>query len=208
MSWKPYHSLDLLALDVLPVNWQDQIRDVVGKHSVKTVLTGDGSTSRERKPGLRLTVDVVGGSTIRQELPWLWNLYVGHLRDFASKAFGRPLFPANLEHTAVNINRLSGRGARYEWHVDSNPVTGLLFSTTSAKGDGGSLVFKGSDRRFSLVRPKAGTFICFDARDIPHRVAPLRGDSERLSLPMNYYESPVDQPRPEDLDGQIYTPEG
>jgi hypothetical protein len=107
----------------------------------------------------------------------------------------------------VNINQLAGRGAQYEWHVDSNPITGVLYATDSDNGLGGSLVFRDDQNgQKSVFRPKAGTFICFDAREISHRVAPLRREGERVSLPMNYYHSATDQPRPPDLDSQIYTP--
>lgn len=204
MNWPPYYRLDLAANGALPTRWMEDIATLAKHRSKATVLTGGGSTSRERSKGQRLIVNVVDGTAIRERLKWLWELYDGQLKEFSAQSFGRTLFPANLIHTAININVLQGRGSRYEWHVDSNPVTGLLFATTACEGDGGTLVFRNSAGRIARVKPKAGTFICFDAREMPHRVAPLRSDAARVSLPMNYYESATDQPRPDDLDPEIY----
>lgn len=205
-SVRPYHLLDAQELGLLPEGWQTEIADFADKHEIKTVLTGQGSTSRERSAGQSLTVYVVGGRIVSEKLGWLWNLYTNEFRAFAEEAFQKPLYTANDVQSGVNINVLKGQSARYEWHVDSNPVTGLLFVTNAEKGDGGSLVFRSNDGRTSMIRPRSGLFACFDARDLPHRVAPLRSSHNRISIPMNYYDSRESQPRPADLDDQIYTP--
>jgi hypothetical protein len=202
---KPYFKLDLQRTGMLPEGWQADIKAVVDTYGIATVLTGEGSTSRESRTGQRMHVRVADGVVVKEHLPWLYALYNGPLKDFCIASFGKPLFTANLIHTAVNINYLAGRGAQYEWHVDSNPVTGLLFVTDSNHNLGGSLVFRVRDSYRSIVRPKAGMFICFDARDIPHRVTPLRRDGTRISIPMNYYDSATVQTRPADLDEQIYS---
>lgn len=204
--FKPYHAQDLLRTGVLPPDWQSDILSVVQGHGVDTILTGAGSTSRETRSDRRMHVRVADGVAVKSYLPWLWELYSGYLREFSAAKFGKPLFVANLLHTTININQLMGRGAEYEWHVDSNPVTGLLFVTDTPIGFGGSLVFRPRAAKPSIVRPKAGTFICFDARDIPHRVTPLRTNGVRISVPMNYYDSAIEQVRPLDLDEQIYSP--
>jgi hypothetical protein len=205
-KWKPYYALDLAGTAYLPTGWQEDVRSVVRECGINTILTGAGSTSRERRADRIIPVRVADGCAIKMHLPWLWNLYNGVLKEFCATSFRKPIFVANLLHTTININQLMGRGAQCEWHVDSNPVTGVLFVTDSDQGLGGSLVFKDDLGRRAVVRPKAGMFVCFDARQIPHRVSPLRRDGERISLPMNYYDSATDQPRPPDLDNQIYTP--
>ena len=109
---------------------------------------------------------------------------------------------------ATNINA-TPRNARYEWHVDSNPLTGLLFATTHDPGEGGQLLFKPDpvarpNESWSLhVSPRAGTLLIFDAREAAHVVTRLNADI-RLSVPMNYYHRGK-QERPEDLDGYLYT---
>lgn len=205
-SWRPFFTWNLNTTSLLPSNWQSQIDDVVERFGYETVLTGQGSTSREKRSNQYIKVVIVDGLIIRPFLPWLWSIYNGPLLDFASSSFGRPLFPAEDEKSAVNINNLTGNGARYEWHVDSNPVTGLLFASTCPPEQGGGLVFRDIEgKRNAIVRPTAGVFICFDAREIPHRVAPLKGDISRTSIPMNYYETADSQARPSDLEAQIYS---
>ena len=60
---------------------------------------------------------------------------------------------------------------RLECHVDSNPLTGLLFCTDHVRG--GELVVAHDtaaeglaeiDRACSVIRPQAGQLIFFDAR--------------------------------------------
>jgi hypothetical protein len=204
-AWKPYYELDAQAKGLLPYGWQAQIAKIVRSFGYKTVLTGDSATSREHNSSVSIEVVVTDGISIVSELPWLWNLYRGQFMDFAAEAFSKKLFPASDVRSAVNINSISGVDGRYEWHVDSNPVTGLLFVSDLSASDGGALVFRDRTRKLNaVVRPRSGRFLCFDARDIPHRVAPLRREIQRLSVPMNYYESSIDQPRPSDLDDKLY----
>ena len=205
--WRPYFAWDLISTGLLPARWEDSVQDTVEEFGFGTVLTGDGSTSREKRSGQHIPVRVVDGSAIKHSLPWLWSLYSGPLLEFSSRSFNRTLFPAIDIKSAVNINHISGEGARYEWHVDSNPVTGLLFASTCPPEQGGALVFRDvQNKRKSVVRPRSGLFICFDARQIPHRVAPVKGAFSRSSIPMNYYEDSTNQNRPPDLESQIYTP--
>lgn len=199
--------MNINSLSKLPKDWIAQIHKLSLDRGYQTALGGDGSSSRERRPGAQMLVRVSDGLAISERLPWLWDLYVNELLEFSERSFERSLFPANRLESAVNINHLAGKKARYEWHVDTNPVTGLLFVSTLGIGDGGSLVFRNTRTRTNrIVRPKAGLFICFDAREIEHRVAPLKRPVERISVPMNYYESIESQPRPDDLDSKIYSP--
>jgi hypothetical protein len=202
-SWRPYYQLDLSAAGLLPLGWAAQIRAISAEFGVDTMLTGEGSTSREPIKDVQLPVRVVLGGSIRASLPWIWQLYCGTLLEFSARSFARTLFIANKTDTAVNVNHISGAGARYEWHVDTNPVTGLFFATDSEPSSGGALIFKHPDGTIARIYGKAGTYVCFDARDIEHSVEPLQG-GDRITLPMNYYESALDQPRPTDLDDQIY----
>jgi hypothetical protein len=205
-KWRPYFAWDLHSTGLLPIGWEQEVSETVQHSGFGTVLTGDGSTSREKRIGQHIPVRVVEGTSIKNELPWLWSLYTGPLLEFSSTSFNRKLFPSIDVKSAVNINHIFGEGARYEWHVDSNPVTGLLFVSTCLPKEGGALVFRDAkNKRNSIVRAQSGVFICFDARQIAHRVAPLKGTFARTSIPMNYYESASDQMRPSDLEAQIYT---
>lgn len=204
-NWTPFRAADLLALNLLPPNWVRQINDVINDAGVRTTLKAEGTTVREAPDASPTHVMLVGGHSIKSKLPWLWQLYENELLSFTSKAWGRQYFVSNDAQNAINVNCLLGRGARYEKHVDSNPMTGLLFATDHSSGTGGALVFRHPESSEECwITPSAGTFICFDARNIVHWVEPLLVDNARVSIPMNYYFSSADQPRPDDLDEHIY----
>lgn len=203
-SWHPFGEWDLATFSALPADWESEVIDVAHRLGVWTTLSGDSLVSREAQKGVSLPVLVVTGDTIGQELPWLRELYVGPLRELASSWYGRRLYVAQDLRSSVNINCLRGLGARYERHVDSNTVTGVLFVSRCNHSTGGALVFQGTGGLECELYPQPGVFIAFDAREIPHHVTPLRTPCERISVPMNYYESPVDQPRPAGLDEYLY----
>lgn len=100
--------------------------------------------------------------------------------------------------SGVNVNVLDGSNSRYELHLDSNPLTGVLFFTSHDEKSGGQLVFERDGRR-ATVNPRAGWFLLFDAREIPHSVTPVNGRRARISAPMNYYFEDDEIERPEAL---------
>ena len=124
--------------------------------------------------------------------------------EFVSKTLERPYFIAKDLRSSININCLRGIGARYEAHVDTNPLTGVLFACAASASTGGELVFDNGDGRVARVEPRPGVFIAFDARMISHYVSPLLVNMDRVSLPMNYYDDPQVQHRPEGLDNYLY----
>jgi hypothetical protein len=199
-----YHEYDLEALGLLPVNWVDQILSVSKSDAFRTFLDGKSDTSREPAGIQPIEVHVVTGTTVKEKLPWLHELYHGKLLELASNFKEKEVFPSNDLESGVNINILRGKGSRYEWHVDANPVTGLLFVTTHKEGEGGELVFRLPEKSIS-VYPKSGKFIVFDAREIDHAVMPLIQADERISIPINFYFSNQAQERPDDLDEYLYT---
>ena len=52
---------------------------------------------------------------------------------------GQSVLTSDKTINGVNINVLQGIGSRYESHLDTNPLTGLLFATTHASEEGGQL---------------------------------------------------------------------
>jgi hypothetical protein len=95
-------------------------------------------------------------------------------------------------------------------HVDSNPLTGLLFCTDQSAGAGGELIFAHDptaadidsvDRNCTVIRPHAGHLIFFDGRHHPHYARQLRSESEtRIVAVMNFYtESCPESTRPLEL---------
>ena len=198
-----YASFDLFELGLLQDNWVSQIKEVAENFSYFVKLDGKSSTSREPADTEGAEVFVVEGDTIAEKLPWLHNLYQKEFLDFANANFkGLYDFAENIK-SGTNINLLKGKNARYEWHVDSNPLTGVFFVTTHNKNDGGELIFK-LPNEILTVYPKSGTLILFDAREIPHTVLPLQKSGIRISVPLNYYDRGQPQTRPDDLDSYIY----
>ena len=90
--------------------------------------------------------------------------------------------PARDDRYGVVLNVQRGTAMRFECHVDSNPMTGLLFCTDHVAGTGGELIF-GNDpaaadvdaveRDCIVIRPHAGHLIFFDGRRHPHYARPL-----------------------------------
>lgn len=198
-----YASFDLIQLGLLPENWVAQILKVAEEDSYLVKLDGKSSTSREPENTDGAEVFVVEGDVIAEKLNWLHNLYQIEFLEFANTNFiGLYDFAENIK-SGTNINLLKGKNARYEWHVDSNPLTGVLFVTTHNESDGGELVFKLPNETIT-VYPKSGTLILFDARQIPHTVLPLQKDGIRISVPLNFYNRGYAQIRPDDLDSYIY----
>lgn len=206
-KWPPYASWDLNQTGMLPSDWTEQVKRAIEAHSQSTVLTGGSDLSREADPNYAIPVMVVLGDACQSSLPWLRSLYDNELRSFASKAYGAQLFAANDLRSSININCLRGVNARYEAHVDTNPCTGLLFACDASAETGGALVFRGPNEGVpdAVVWPRKGLFLAFDARQIPHYVSSLVIPMDRVSIPMNYYDDPIRQDRPDSLDDYLYT---
>jgi len=103
---------------------------------------------------------------------------------------------------------------RFECHVDSNPLTGLLFCTDHRAG-GGELVFahdpaatdvEAVDRDCTVIRPHAGHLIFFDGRRHPHYARPLADESDmQVVAVMNFYtESCPESTRPRELNRHLF----
>jgi hypothetical protein len=202
-SEKVYKEFNLIELGLLPSGWYEDIIELAESKSYLVHLDGKSSTSREPSDSKGADVFVVDGESISNRLIWLDNLYKNELLNLADDSFENKFCISNSVENGVNINYLKGINARYEWHVDSNPLTGIMYVTNHNEGEGGELVFKVGES-IQKVYPKSGTFILFDARELPHTVMPLKTDTFRISVPMNFYLKNNVQERPLDLDTYIY----
>lgn len=200
---KTYAAFNLIDLGLLPSDWDEQVKKVAEENAYLVKLDGKSSTSREPENSKGATVFVVEGNIIFDKLNWLHNLYENELLELANNNFNNSYEISKGIANSININLLKGINARYEWHVDTNPLTGILYVTDHNESDGGELIFKLPNETVT-VHPKKGLFILFDAREILHSVQPLTHNSFRISIPMNYYLKGVEQKRPEDLDTYIY----
>ena len=169
--------------------------------------------SREARDVQYITRGRVYAHQVRQSMPWLYEFYRGAFLDLAADACDEKVSPARDDRYDVVLNVQRGTRMRFECHIDSNPLTGLLFCTDHV--DGGELVFahdaaaasiEDVERDCSVVRPSAGHLIFFDAREYPHYVRPLTQEADvRVVAVMNYYtESCPESTRPPELNQHLY----
>ncbi len=205
MTWiRDYiYEFDLLREGLLPVDWQQSIVDVAQKHGRRTTLDSRSSTSRDSRES-PVVMTVATGDIVAAEIPWLRDLYEKPIKAAVTMAFGVEVLVAGGALSAINVNVHEGIGSHYEWHVDSNPITGVFYVVVPPPGCGGELEFRIGDC-IDVIRPREGTVLLFDARHRPHAVRPLGCDDVRVACPMNYYtrECPESE-RPSDLDKYLY----
>lgn len=209
-SWRSY---DLN--DVLPQDWQKQLLEIAKKAGSRT-LVPTSVTSREASHDIRIPVLTVNGVELKKYAPWLYELYHGLFRDLAQKEATEQVVPASNDIYGAVLNVQRGTDMRYECHIDSNPIEGLLYVTDHPKGTGGELVVANKktaksveqvEANSSIVHPVAGNLVFFDGRDWAHYVRNLKGDcdSQRVVVAMNFYTvSCPESSRPADLSPHLF----
>lgn len=144
------------------------------------------------------------GNQVAEFLPQLDSLYRTELLRLAGQSFNLALRASPDLINGVNLNVIEGLSSRYEWHVDSNPVTGLLVLTSSQAETGGRLLFGEEPSSQVALSLKRGQFLIFDARKAPHSVEPLRRNLTRITAPMNFFVAGTLIERPAGLDDSLY----
>jgi len=181
---------------LLPGGWQQDALRAADEAEVR----GFGRTpliSREADDVKEIVRGRVHADQVAIDLPWLRDLYRGYFKELAEQAIGLKVYAAADERYGAVLNVQRGPEMRFECHVDSNPLSGLLFCTDHGPGAGGELVFGHNekarsvaavDQSCSVIRPHAGHLIFFEGRDCPHYVRALRADDDvRVVAVMNYY---------------------
>ncbi|MFD3425314.1 2OG-Fe(II) oxygenase [Nocardia fluminea] len=187
---------------MLPTGWPAEIDNLSRTVARRAHLVGGVSTSLE-SPGTSISYRLIDGLGVAKYLPWLVRLYETEFLTIAERFSARRLIVDRETVSSVNVNILVPGERGYEWHVDSNPVTGLLFLSSHLHSEGGMLEFKSADGHLFSIEPLAGALAVFDARTCPHRVtAPT--NSLRISAPMNYFGLGEYRNRPDDLDNVLY----
>lgn len=208
-----WHTFDLRA--ELPPRWDTRILALAEARSTSRTLVASSTTSRERDRSQEIPVLTVGGHVVAQELPWLYDLYRNRFRDLAQELTGEPVSVAEDVRYGINLNVQRGAGMRYECHVDSNPIQGLLYVTSHPAGTGGDLVVSNRgavygrdtiDEDATRIYPVAGYLVLFDARDHSHYVDDVRASTHlRVVAAMNFYTpSCPEAARPEDLNRHLF----
>jgi hypothetical protein len=198
-----FAAYDIEAAGMLPPGWNQELADAATALAKPAELRGGGPSSLE-PAGTVIRYGLVDGETVEEALPWLARLYAELAHDLASRVYGQKMVTSDKTINGVNLNVLRGAGSRYELHVDTNPLTGLLFVTTHPTEDGGQLEFEIQPSSLSYP-PRSGMLLLFDATKAPHRVTPLRREVTRISVPMNFYTEETLAHRPPGLDSYLYS---
>ncbi len=201
------------VIERFPPRWQRALRRVAAGADFRDyprtpVLSREAEGVTHIRRG-RLRADMV-----QQRLPWLYKLYRSDFVGLATEAWAEPVKAAVDDRYGVVLNVQRGKDMRFECHVDSNPVTGLLFFTEHPAG-GGELVI-GHDPAAvgvevvegdgTVIEPRAGELIYFDGKTYPHYARALRSESEmRIVAVMNFYtESCPESTRPPGLNRHLF----
>jgi hypothetical protein len=207
-----WHTVDLRSM--LPPGWQQQALDVVRRCAKRNLITPTSVTSRERYRSSSIPTSIVDGTVVHRELPWLAKIYLDVARETAQKLCAEPVTTAHDIRAGLNLHIQRGRSERYECHVDSSPLTGLLYVTDHPRGTGGELVVANRgdvgtvedvDADATHIYPVSGHLLVFDARRHSHYVAPLHDPGAiRVVAPMTFFTpSCPESARPADLDGHL-----
>jgi hypothetical protein len=188
-----YWKRDVTSL--LPEGWQEDIGTVAAKADFRA-FPRTPILSREAPDVTHIKRGRVHAETVMGHLPWLYKLYRTDFLELAAEAWGEPVDAAYDDRYGVVLNVQRGKTMRFECHVDSNPVTGILFLTGHPAGAGELVVSHDPDavgvdeveRDSTLIEPKAGQIVFFDGKTHPHYARRLLDESDvRVVAVMNFY---------------------
>jgi hypothetical protein len=199
--------------DKFPLGWREDISAIAAGADFRD-FPRTPILSREAADVTHITRGRVHADAVMQRLPWLHKLYRHEFRELASLARDEPVEPALDYRYGVVLNVLRGSHMRFECHVDSNPVTGLLFFTSHPAG-GGELVIghdplgvgvEELERNGTPVQPQAGRLIIFDGQTYPHYARSLVSESDvRVVAVMNFYTASCpESTRPVELNRHLF----
>jgi hypothetical protein len=197
---------------ILPAGWLRDVSQAAGDADFRE-FPRTPVLSREAADVVQIRRGRVHADQVRKSLPWLYESYRSVFLELAREALAERVMAARDERYGVVLNVQRGTAERFECHIDSNPLTGLLFCSNHAAG--GEVVFAHNpdaasvnavDRDCSVIRPQAGHLIFFDARRHPHYARPLVTASDvRVVAVMNFYtESCPESSRPRELNRHLY----
>jgi 2OG-Fe(II) oxygenase superfamily len=196
----------------LPATWQREISAVAADADFHE-FPRTPVLSREAPEVPHIPRGRVHADQVRDRLPWLYQAYRGDFLALAGQACRERVMAARDDRYGIVLNVQRGTAMRFECHVDSNPLTGLLFCTDHATGgelmvahDPAAGDIDAVERNCSIIRPQAGHLIYFDAREYPHYARPLTAaSSTRIVAVMNFYtESCPESTRPAELNRHLY----
>jgi hypothetical protein len=196
----------------LPAGWQEDVRELAADADFHE-FPRTPILSREAIEVQRIPRGRVHAPQVRNRLPWLYRAYREEFLEMAGEARAEPVAAAKDDRYGVVLNVQRGTTMRFECHIDSNPLTGVLFCTDHAGGgelviahDADATDIAAVEQDCSVIRPHSGHLIFFDARRHPHYARPLIAESDmRIVAVMNYYtESCTESTRPTELNRHLY----
>lgn len=200
------------VINMLPLGWQHDIRQVAAEADFRD-FPRTPFLSREAENVTHITRGRVRADTVQQRLPWLYKLYRSDFLDLATQARAEPIKAAFDDRYGVVLNVQRGNGMRFECHVDSNPVTGLLFLTDHPGGgelvvghDPEAVGIEAVERDCTIIAPQAGQLIFFDGKNHPHYARALLSESDmRVVAVMNFYTGACpESTRPSGLNRHLF----
>jgi hypothetical protein len=198
--------------DLLPSGWQHDVLTVANDADFRS-FPRTPILSRESAQVSHIARGRVHADDVRRHLPWLQRLYLGTALELAAQACNEAVAPARDHRYSVVLNVQRGTSMRFECHVDSNPLTGLLFCTDHRAG--GELAIghnplacdmQAIERDRTVIRPHAGHMVFFDGRAHPHYARPLLIEADvRVVAVMNFYTASCpESTRPQALNRHLY----
>jgi hypothetical protein len=199
---------------LLPDNWRDKVRRVAENADFRR-YPRTPYLSREAGDVESVIRGRVRADTLHARLPWLYQLYRSEFLELAAQAWKEPVQAASDDRYGVVLNVQRGKTMRFECHVDSNPLTGLLFLTDHPAG-GGELAIgndpavvgvEALDRDCTLITPRAAQLIFFDGKTYAHYARELSmEEDERIVAVMNFYTEscPESATRPDGLNRHLF----
>ena len=201
----------------LPNGWREDV-DAAARCADVREFPCTPILSREAEGVSQIQRGRVHADQVQAVLPWLLDLYRGYFLELAGTVCAEPVRPAADYRYGVVLNVQRGASMRFECHVDSNPLTGLLFCTDHPAGGGGDLVVANDvsavgvaaiEQDCAVIRPHAGQLIFFDGSRHPHYARALASESvTRVVAIMNFYtRSRPESTRPPELNRHLYGPD-
>jgi hypothetical protein len=198
--------------DWLPSGWKQDVLAAAAAADIRE-YPRTPTISRESPDVRYVARGRVHADQVLDRLPWLYKTYRNEILELANEMTTEHVSAAQDDRYGIVLNVQRGTKMRFECHVDSNPLTGLLFCTDHARG--GELIVAHHtgaegvveiERSCSVIRPYAGQLIFFDARRYPHYARLLTEESEtRIVAVMNFYtESCPESSRPRELNKHLY----
>ena len=118
-----------------PANWQQEIAAVAAAEAEFREFPRTPSLSREASDVHVISRGRLHAGDLRHNLPWLYGFYRGLFLDLAREmARDEPVTTARDDRYGIVLNVQRGTTMRFECHIDSNPLTGLLFCTDHPAG--------------------------------------------------------------------------